>query len=79
MNEVVKVEIPVDAEAAEVLKDAAARERLGKLLSRIALLHQGKDPLIELLGRTAAKARESGLTDGEIDAELAAYNAERRS
>jgi len=37
------------------------------------------DPLIELFEKTAAEARESGLTEHEIEAELAAYNAERRA
>jgi hypothetical protein len=36
------------------------------------------DPLAALLEATAQAARDQGLTDEEIDAELAAYNAERR-
>ena len=36
------------------------------------------DPLAVVLEATARQAREAGLTDDQIDAELAAYNAERR-
>jgi hypothetical protein len=36
------------------------------------------DPLAAVLEATASEARELGLTDEDIDAELAAYNAERR-
>jgi hypothetical protein len=36
------------------------------------------DLLAAVLEATAAEARQLGLTDGDIDAELAAYNAERR-
>ena len=36
------------------------------------------DPLAALIAAVKAEARASGLTDEDIDAELAAYNAERR-
>ncbi len=36
MNEVVKLEIPIDAVAADALKDPATREHVGRLISRIA-------------------------------------------
>jgi hypothetical protein len=36
------------------------------------------DPLITLFERTAADTRGAGLVEDEINAELAAYNAERR-
>ena len=36
------------------------------------------DPLITLFKRTSAEAEAAGLTEADIDAELAAYNAERR-
>jgi len=79
MNQTVSIEVLVDAEAAEILKDPASRERAGRLLSRIALLHKGTDKLAAALERTSNKAQEAGLTDDEIDAELAAYNAESRT
>jgi hypothetical protein len=37
------------------------------------------DPLLALFERMAAAAQEAGLTKAEIAAELAAYNAERRT
>jgi hypothetical protein len=38
----------------------------------------GDDPLAATLAVTARAARAAGLADDEVDAELAAYNAERR-
>jgi hypothetical protein len=78
LNEVVKVEFPIDAAAADVLKDDAARERVGRLISRVALLYHGRDILAEVLTGTAQAAADAGLTDSEVDAELAAYNSEQR-
>ena len=78
MTRIVRVEIPVDEAAAEALKDADRRERVGRLVSQVARLYEGPDPLAAVLERTAREARGQGLTDAEIDTELAAYNAERR-
>jgi hypothetical protein len=78
MNKVVRVEIPVDEAAAEALQDADRRARVGRLVSQVARLYQGPDPLEAVLERTSRAAQAAGLTDAEIDAELAAYNAERR-
>ena len=77
MNEVTKIEIPVDPATAAALSDARRREAVGRLVDR--LVRPGADdPLIALFERTAAEARQAGLTEAEIEAELAAYNAERR-
>ncbi len=77
MNEVSKIEIPVEAATAAALSDARRREAVGRLVDR--LVRPGADdPLIALFERTAAEARQAGLTEAEIEAELAAYNAERR-
>lgn len=78
MTRIVRIEIPVDEAAAAALSDAGRRERVGRLVSQIARLYEGPDPLAAVLERTSAAAQASGLTDDEIDAELAAYNAERR-
>jgi hypothetical protein len=78
MNEVTKIEIPVAEATAAALSDARRREAVGRLVDR--LVRPGADdPLIALFERTAAEAREAGLTEAEIEAELAAYNAERRA
>ena len=79
MNDVVMVEIPVTPEAAEALGDLARRRRIGKLVS--SMLHPqspGDDPLAVIIASIKNAARADGLTDAEIEAELAAYNDERR-
>ena len=78
MTEVSKIEIPVEQATAAALSDARRREAVGRLVDR--LVRPGADdPLIALFERTANEAREAGLTEAEIEAELAAYNAERRA
>ena len=78
MDQVSKIEIPVEAATAVALSDARRLEAVGRLIDR--LVRPGADdPLVALLERTAAEARDAGLTAAEIEAELAAYNAERRA
>ncbi len=78
MNQMSKIEIPVEEATAAALADARRREAVGRLVDR--LVRPGADdPLIALFERTAAEAREAGLTEAEVEAELAAYNAERRA
>ncbi|GAA0593549.1 hypothetical protein GCM10009416_34900 [Craurococcus roseus] len=77
MSQASKIEIPVEAVMAAALSDARRLEAVGRLVDR--LVRPGADdPLVALFERTAAEAREAGLTEAEIEAELAAYNAERR-
>jgi hypothetical protein len=77
MSQASKIEIPVEAATATALSDARRLEAVGRLVDR--LVRPGADdPLIALFERTAAEAREAGLTEAEIEAELAAYDAERR-
>ena len=78
MNEVSKIEIPVEEATAAALSDARRREAVGRLVDR--LVRPGADdPLIALFVRTAAEAQGVSLTEAEIEAELAAYDAERRA
>jgi len=78
MNQVSKIEIPVEEATAAALSDVRRREAVGRLVDR--LVRPGADdPLIALFERTAAEAREAGLTGTEIEAELDSYNAERRA
>lgn len=78
MNEVSRIEIPVEAATAAALSDVRRREAVGRLVDR--LVRPGADdPLIALFERTAAAAQLAGLTETEIAAELAACNAERRA
>jgi len=73
----VDVTIPVESDVAPALDDAAARARIGGLVSRML-----RPPSVEDLGATIAalkaEAHRRGLTDEIVDEELAAYNAERR-
>ena len=57
------------------LEDAGRRARVGRLVSQVARLDQGPDPLAAVLEWTSRAAEAAGLTDAAIDAELAAYNA----
>ncbi len=78
MNELVRVEIPVAPATAEAPADDHRRAAVGRLIDRL-MLRGAEDPLASLLEATAAQARDAGLADEEIDEELAAYNAERRT
>ncbi|MGA3402034.1 MAG: hypothetical protein ABSC95_22700 [Acetobacteraceae bacterium] len=78
MNEVVKVEIPVEPETARALSDARRLRAVGRLVDRMVRPVPGDDPLAEVLDETRRAAREAGLTDADIDSELAAYRTERR-
>ena len=75
MNKVSKIEIPVAEATAAALSDVRRRKAVGRLIDR--LVRPGiDDPLIALFERTTAEARDLGLTEAEIEAELAAYNTE---
>lgn len=79
MADTVMVEIPVTPEAAEALGDPVRRQRVGKLVSSMLRPQSsGDDPLAAIFASIKSAARADGLTDEEIEAELAAYNAERR-
>src|SRR4029077_5623827 len=77
MADTVMVEIPVTPEAAEALGDPERRERVGKLVSSMLRPRSmGDDPLAAIFASIKSAARADGLTDEEIEAELAAYNAD---
>src|SRR5580700_4753946 len=78
MDKTVDVTIPVDPGAAAALGDARNREAVGRLISRVLRPAAGPTPLTQAIAEMKAEARATGLTDADIDAELAAYNAERR-
>jgi hypothetical protein len=66
MNQAPIIEIPVEEVTATALSDARRREAVGRLRSAGS--------------RTAAEAPKAGLTEAEVEAELAAhYNTERRA
>lgn len=79
MADTVMVPIPVSREAAAALADEARRQKVGKLVSDMVRPGSPQDdPLAGLIAVIKAEARTDRLTDEEIDAELAAANAERR-
>jgi hypothetical protein len=78
MKEVVKVEIPVEPETARALGDARRIHAIGRLVDRMVSPARGDDPLVAVLEATRRAARESGLTDKDIDDELEAYRTARK-
>lgn len=78
MDSTVDVTIPVTPEVAAALADARNREAVGRLVSRALRPRSGPSPLAQAIAELKAKVQQAGLTDAEIDAELATYNAERR-
>jgi hypothetical protein len=77
MNQVTKVEIPVEAATAAALADKRRLEAVGRLHRLVR--PGGDDPLFALLERSAAEARAAVLTEADIGAELDAYNTQRRT
>lgn len=76
---IVNVEIPVSPEAASRLQDEVVRQRAGAFLE--AVFGPGdprRDELLDLMDAVGRRAEQAGLTEADIEAELAAYNAERR-
>ena len=78
MDETVEVTIPVEPKAAAALADARNREAVGRLVSRVLRPRAGPSPLAQAIADLKAEARAAGLSDADVDAELATYNAERR-
>ena len=78
MDETVEVTIPVEPKAAAALADARYREAVGRLVSRVLRARSGPSPLARAIAELKAEARAAGLSDPDIDAELAACDAERR-
>ncbi len=75
----VVVGIPVSPEAADMLRNQDRVKAVGRLVSSLLRPSSPEaDPLAAMIADIKAEARADGLTDADIDAELAAYNAERR-
>jgi len=75
----VDIVIPVEPAIAAALADARTRAAMGRLVSRVLRPRPGPSDLALAIADAKAEARAAGLTDADIDAELDAYNAERRS
>jgi hypothetical protein len=78
MDRTVDVTIPVEPEPVAELADARNREAMGRPVSRVLRPRAGPSPLARATAELKAEARAAGLGDADIDAGLAAYNAERR-
>ncbi len=79
MPDTVAVTLEVDEAAASALTDARTRAAMGRLVSRVLHPQRGPSDLAQAIADAKREARSGGLTDADIDAGLAAYNAERRS
>jgi hypothetical protein len=79
MADTVEVSIPVDAETARALENPDRRVAAGRYLS--SLLGGGQVPalLAQAIAEAKLEAMSNGLTDHEVDDELEAWRAERRS
>jgi hypothetical protein len=73
----VMVEIPVDEETAAALADPRRRQAVGELVKLMVRPAAGNDPLATLLETTRREAAAAGLSDLDIEEELAAWKAER--
>ncbi len=78
MDNMIGVTLPVEPEAAAALADTSNREAVGRLISRVFRSRSGRSPLAQAIAELRAEVQQAGLTEAEIDAEIAAYNAERR-
>ena len=70
--------MPVEEATDAALSDPRRLEAVGYLVDRL-VRPSADGPLIALLERTAAEARDASLTEADIEAELASYNEERRA
>ena len=77
MKKTIDESIPVDLHAAAVLRDARNRKVIGRLVNRILRTGSGPRDLPSAIARIKAEARAAGLTDADVESELATYNAER--
>lgn len=77
MPDTVDVLIPVGSDAAALLGDATKRASVGLLVSRL-LQPASLERLLEVMDAISAEAARRGLTEEILEAELAAYNGERR-
>jgi len=79
MDELVRIEIEVTAEAAALLRDEERRRSVGRMVSELVGRKGTEEhPLRLIFAQIKKDAREGGLTDAEIDEELSGHRVERR-
>jgi len=74
MDNTIDVIIPVGREAAAAMSDARNREAVGRLISSMLNPCAGRGRLADAISALEADVCQAGLTDTEIDTELAAHN-----
>lgn len=79
MENLVDVTIPVDAETAKALVDPERRAEAGRYITDLLRRRRLAESLAEAIADAKAEARANGVTDEMVDAELAAWRAERNS
>ena len=81
MSALVKIELEVTPETAAMLEDPGLRRGMGVIVSTIVRQERiaQADKLAKVFREIGEKARTAGLTEEIVDAELEAYNAERRN
>lgn len=79
MDTLIDVPIPVDAEAAEALERPGERQAIGRYISHL-MKHGGmRSAVVASIAELKQEAHANGLTDAEVDQELAAWKDERRA
>lgn len=79
MSQWVMVPIPLSPEAADALRDDPAKLTMASgLLNDVLRASARRDPLVAMMEAAGRKAQAAGLSESDVDAELAAWNAERR-
>jgi hypothetical protein len=76
MGDTVGVTIPVERDIAKALDSPVRRDAAGRVLSGLLKGGHLRDLLGEVIAAAKQEARANGLTDADIDAELAAWRAE---
>ena len=77
MPDTVPVTIEVEPAAAAALGDPRTRAAMGRLVSRVLDPRPGPSELAQAIAEAKAEAHAAGLTDADIDAELATHKAEQ--
>jgi hypothetical protein len=77
MPDTVPVTFDLDPETAAALVDPAIRARVERLIQR-TVKPASIERLFEVMDAISVEAERRGLTDEILEAELEAYNAERR-
>jgi hypothetical protein len=78
MNDMIEVSIPVEPEVAKALENPARRQAAGGVLTGLLRGGHARDALTQATAEASREARANGLTDEDVDAELAAWRAERQ-